>query len=119
LVADFFSLIALQHDLPTDADPDGNPLPKWFALRQNYPNPFNPTTTIEYTIPRSQYVRLAVYNILGQEVGVLVDGRESAGSHTVQWNGQDERGQTMASGIYFYRLATPNLTETKKMLLLK
>jgi len=119
LVADYFSLIALQHDLPTDADPDGNPLPKWFALRQNYPNPFNPITTIEYNIPRGQHVRLAVYNILGQEVVRLVDGYEPAGSHSVQWNGQDAHDQTMASGIYFYRLATPNLTETKKMVLLK
>jgi hypothetical protein len=119
-VADWGSLIILKHQIPTDAD-DPNPvLPEEFALRQNYPNPFNPATTIEFILPRRSEVRLTIYNLLGQEVTTLVDGVESAGYHAVQWDGRDSHGQSVAGGIYFYRINTGgNLFKTKKMLLLK
>jgi hypothetical protein len=89
-------------------------LPFQFALSQNYPNPFNPATIISYTLLKSGRVRLAVYDLLGREVAVLVDGDESAGSHQLTFSRPG-----LSSGIYFYRLETSRQAITKKMLLLK
>jgi hypothetical protein len=91
-----------------------NILPSAFALNQNYPNPFNPETSIEYALPENGKVRLAVYNILGQEVKVLIDGRMEAGYHTVTFDGTD-----LSSGVYFYRLEAVDFIMTRKMVLLK
>ena len=92
--------------------------PKTFSLSQNYPNPFNPVTQIKYALPRDCYVKLEVYNILGQRVASLVDGKQRAGYKTVRW---DAGG--FASGIYLYRLEVKGdgfeVTKTKKMILLK
>ena len=79
-------------------------LPDRFSLLQNNPNPFNPETTIGYNLPREAEVSLLIYDLQGHEVRCLVQGTESAGHHTVQWNGRDGNGQTVASGMYFYRL---------------
>jgi len=84
------------------------------ALLCNYPNPFNPTTQISLSLPEAADVRLEIYNITGQKVTTLVAGRLEAGQHTIEWNASD-----VASGIYLYRLTTPEYVETKKMLLLK
>ncbi|MFX1517257.1 MAG: T9SS type A sorting domain-containing protein [Promethearchaeota archaeon] len=93
--------------------------PSSFALFQNYPNPFNPTTQIEYQLAHNCYVNLIVYNILGHKVKTLVEGFENKGHKTAYWNGTDEFGQKVASGIYFYRLDAGESTQIKKMLLLK
>lgn len=85
-----------------------------FALSQNYPNPFNPSTTIEYSVPTSGDVELAVFNLAGQKVATLVSGNVNAGSHSVAWNGAG-----VASGVYFYRLQAADQIMTRKMLLLK
>lgn len=85
----------------------------------NYPNPFNPATTISYFLPQSSPVRLAVFNLLGQSVRILVDGEQPAGSHSVSWDGTDNQGNPLASGIYFCRLQANNLFEVNRMLLLK
>jgi hypothetical protein len=85
-----------------------------FELAQNYPNPFNPTTTIVYTIPRSGYVRLALYNLLGQRVMLLADELQKAGQHRILLN-----GGTLSAGVYFYALQFDEQFITKKMLLLK
>lgn len=95
-------------------DPDDLTLPDAFVLQQNYPNPFNPTTTIEFSLPQAAYVRLDVYNILGQQVTRLVDGDLAAGEHRVEFDGNN-----LATGVYFYRLATHDFHATKKMLLVK
>lgn len=79
-----------------------------FELAQNYPNPFNPQTTITYHLPQTAEVELSVYNILGQKVRVLVSGHQSAGSHSVIWDGRNTAGQRVPSGIYFYRLFFKN-----------
>ncbi|MCE1165918.1 MAG: T9SS type A sorting domain-containing protein [Bacteroidetes bacterium] len=92
----------------------GTNLPKSFALHQNYPNPFNPTTTIKFDIPRSTQAKIEVYNNLGQLVKVLHDGYTSAGYFETQFD-----AGTLSSGVYFYRLTTPNYVETKKMILVK
>ncbi len=94
-------------------------LPKEFSLGQNYPNPFNPTTTISYALPSNAYVKLMVYNVLGQKVKTLVDEEQAAGYKQVVWNGQNDRGEQVGSGIYFYRIQAGDFTKTAKMSLLK
>ena len=85
-----------------------------FSLLQAYPNPFNPVTTISYSIPNDGQVHLAVYDILGREVAVLVDSHVSAGSHNIEWDAAQ-----MAGGLYFYRIQAGDFVETRKMLYLK
>lgn len=95
-------------------------VPLTFRLSQNYPNPFNPTTNIEYTLHNSSRVTLSIFNLLGQRIRTLVDAELSpAGSHTVTWNGRDDAGQLVTSGVYIYRLNTAEFTGSRKMLLLK
>ncbi|UCE20250.1 MAG: T9SS type A sorting domain-containing protein [Gemmatimonadota bacterium] len=89
-------------------------MPGEYSLAQNYPNPFNPETSIAYALPLSGKVKLSVFNVLGQEVKVLVDSQMEAGFHSVTFDGSD-----MASGIYFYRLQTDNSVMTRKMVLMK
>lgn len=90
-----------------------------FRLSQNYPNPFNPTTEIEFSIPKFQHVTLAVYDILGKQVKTLVNEERHAGSHRVTWNGTDNSGAKISTGVYFYKLTSGNMTQVRKMLLLK
>ncbi len=89
-------------------------LPMVFSLSQNYPNPFNPITTIKYALPRDCWVRLEVYNILGQKVASLVDGEQRAGYKTVRWD-----AGALSSGIYFYQLQAGEFVQTRKMVLLR
>jgi hypothetical protein len=89
-------------------------IPTAYNLMQNYPNPFNPTTKIQYSLPEASYVRLSVYNGMGQEVMQLVNENQSAGKYIVDFNAQN-----LQSGVYFYRLQTSKFVDTKKMLLLK
>jgi hypothetical protein len=89
-------------------------------LHQNYPNPFNPTTTISFSVAQTlSFVILDIYNIKGQLVKILIDEKLPAGNHQVTWNGKDDNGKHVASGIYFYKMKTVNFEKTKKMLLLK
>jgi hypothetical protein len=89
-------------------------LPNDFKLEQNYPNPFNPLTTLSFSIPVEGNVALKIFNIIGQEIEVLVNENLSAGSHSFQWNAENH-----SSGIYFYKLITDSFTEMRKMVLLK
>ena len=88
--------------------------PEKFTLAQNYPNPFNPSTTINYSAPQAGKIKLAVYNLLGQEVAVLVNGEVSAGMHQAAFN-----AKSLPSGAYFYKLQSEHSVSVKKMLLLK
>jgi len=88
--------------------------PTIFALSQNYPNPFNPITTIEYQIPKTSQVDLSIYNLLGQKVATLVTEKLTPGNYKYTW---DASG--FASGIYYYKLSTPEFTKTKKLILLQ
>ncbi|HND77484.1 MAG TPA: carboxypeptidase-like regulatory domain-containing protein [bacterium] len=90
-----------------------------FELKQNYPNPFNPTTTITYDIPSTMKVSLVVYNILGQKIKTLWDGVRTAGRYTQIWNGRNEKGQLVTSGVYLYQIKAGNKTSVKRMLLIK
>ena len=90
------------------------PLPDEFNLSQNYPNPFNASTDITFALPQAAHVAVDVYNILGQHVTNLMDGHADAGYHTVTWDASN-----VASGVYFYRLTTEDMVQTRKMMLLK
>jgi len=85
----------------------------------NYPNPFNPSTTISYELPQASNVSVRIYNILGAEVKTLVDDFKSAGEHNVFWDGTDNSGSSVSSGMYFYRITTDKQAIAKKMLLIK
>ncbi len=89
-------------------------VPSCFILSQNYPNPFNPTTTIKFDIPKSDNVKILIFDVLGKEVALLLNEKLSHGSYSVDWNALD-----YPSGVYFYRMQTENFTETKQMILLK
>ncbi len=93
--------------------------PQTFSLSENYPNPFNAQTQINYALPKDCNVKVTIYNLLGQRVKTLVDEHQSAGYKTVHWEGKDERGVEVASGVYFYRIQAEEFVQTKKMLLLK
>lgn len=94
-------------------------VPREFKLAQNYPNPFNAQTTIEYTVSRPGHVSLKVFNATGQLVRTLVDDHRSINRYAVTWDGTDQGGRPVASGIYFYQLKTADFVESKKMSLLK
>ena len=94
--------------------------PEVFALANNYPNPFNPVTTIKYALPQAADVELTVYNVVGQPVRMLVAEHQSAGRYVVEWDATNDSGHSLASGMYFYRLAVGGeFLKVKKMLLLK
>lgn len=95
------------------------PLVQDFKLFQNYPNPFNPTTIISYKLPVSSEVELKIYNLLGQKVRSLVNERKPAGFYQVQWDGRDETGKEVSSGVYIYRLKAGDFIQSKKMLLIR
>jgi hypothetical protein len=100
--------------LVDDVDDPSSATPKGFALLQNYPNPFNPATEISYMLEKSSNVTLTVYDILGRDVAVLVNGRIEQGEHTLRWDAQN-----VPSGVYFYRLSAGGFVQTKRMILLK
>ena len=83
-------------------------MPKHYSISQNYPNPFNGFTVIEYTLPIASNVKLSILDISGREVATLVDNRQDAGTYNVTWHGVDQRGRSLASGIYFYRITAPS-----------
>ncbi len=93
--------------------------PEKFSLSQNYPNPFNPSTTISYSLPEQSVVKLTVHDILGNEINVLEDENKFEGSHQVQWNGVDQGGNPISTGIYFARLQAGEYSETIKMVHMK
>ena len=95
------------------------PQPGEYALEQNVPNPFNPSAVIGYRIPEAGSVRLVIYNLLGQEVRVLVDGDMEAGSFTATWDGKDEMGRQVSSGIYLYRIQAGGFLASRRMMFLK
>lgn len=111
-VLDYSGVVGIDDELSSNA-------PSGYELSQNYPNPFNPNTTISFTIPTSENVSLTIYNVRGQVVKTLVNDSRSAGTHNIQWDGLNNFGQKVASGIYIYTLRTSNFTESKKMTMLK
>lgn len=111
-------------ETPTSVDPSTFGIPEGFVLEQNYPNPFNPTTTIRYALPVAAKVNLSIYNLLGQKVAELTNDVHSAGFHTKEWNGRNQAGIQVSTGMYFYRIevaagnGNAGFVSAKKMLLL-
>jgi hypothetical protein len=113
----FFRRIPGNPSAVTLADEDG--LPNNFELGQNYPNPFNPETMIRYYLPKPSTTRLIVYNLIGQKVTTLVNQEQPAGLHSIQWNGNDDAGRNVSSGVYFIRLEAGDFAKSRKLLLLR
>ena len=96
-----------------------NLVSKNYMLHSNYPNPFNPITTIHYDIPLDSQVKLDIYDVSGRKVRTLVDGPQTAGSKSVQWDARDVHGRAISAGLYLYTLNTGKYTKTNKMVFLK
>lgn len=107
------------HDLAAPSTGGRGRVDAGFTLHQNYPNPFNASTSIAYSLERDGWVRLEVYNIMGQRVRTLVDERLSIGRHRVIWDSTEDRGPAVTSGIYWYRLCSDDRTEIKKMIYMR
>ena len=120
-----FDMTDLQRGAVAQATTDGRgyfalplaALPKRFELGANYPNPFNPSTRIPYQLAASSYVRLEVFNLLGQRIATLVEGERSAGFHTAVWDATDGSGQAVGAGVYLYRLTVGRDRQTGRMVL--
>lgn len=106
-------IVTYVDDIKSDVIPD------YYNLYQNYPNPFNPITTIKYQLPKKSAVKIEVFNTLGQRIKTLEDKDQLPGNYEVIWNGKDEFGQTVASGIYIYKIHTQDFVKTKKMILIR
>lgn len=96
-----------------------HPTPSTYTLSQNYPNPFNPETQIAYSLAEAGRVRLTIYNLLGQKVRSLVDATQATGSYEVRWDGRDEAGRRLATGVYLYRLEANGFSAVRRMVFLK
>ncbi|NIT70208.1 choice-of-anchor B family protein [candidate division KSB1 bacterium] len=94
-------------------------LPEEFVLEQNYPNPFNPSTTIAYQLPKAEKVSIIIYDLLGQQVKQLVNENQEPGHYSVQWDGRDQTGHTVATGLYIYQIKAGQFNQTRKMLFVK
>ena len=101
------------------SDSDENAITLRTTLHSNYPNPFNPETTISFSLSVESHVSIVIFNIRGQKVRTLVNSNHSAGNHSVVWNGKDENGSDVGSGIYFYQMQTNDYVTTRKMVLMK
>ena len=114
-----FSLNYIDVELVAPTGVDDDVVPAALALSPSYPNPFNPETTIEFALPAEGPVRLSVFDSRGRTVRVLVDERVPAGTHAVTWDGRDDAGQALASGVYFHRLEAAGVKRVGKMVLAK
>lgn len=109
-----FWLFTTANTLGNDSPPNENNTPAVFSISQNYPNPFNPSTVITFSLPEQALVKLAVYNVLGQEIALLENGIKNAGNYSVIWNADN-----IPSGVYIYKITAGNFEKTMKMILLK
>jgi hypothetical protein len=110
---------SIKVEFPENNSTEPSVVPVAARLGQNYPNPFNPETTISYEMLQNGEVTINVYNLKGQKVKTLVNDTKAAGEHTVVWNGKDDSGNNVSSGVYFYKMQAGRYTSTKKMILMK
>jgi flagellar hook assembly protein FlgD len=94
-------------------------VPEEFSLAQNYPNPFNSSTVIRFDLPSSGMVQLVLYNLAGQQIATLAQGARQAGTHTLHWDGRDDDGRDLASGLYLYRLQAGGQMQMRKLVLIR
>ena len=114
-----FDQLAIAKAIATAVEQPTSNVPDAVALKQNYPNPFNPETRIEYEVNKPGAVEISIFDLLGRQVRTLVSSSHPAGRYTVVWNGRDDAGRSLASGIYIYRLQAGSTLMNKKMTLLK
>ena len=110
----------------TSADKNKTSIPDKYTLSQNYPNPFNPGTTIEFGLPKEGFVKISIYDINGKLVSTLLSEQRGAGHHIIKWNAKDKSGNSLTSGIYYYKMevsdpakAGTGFQQTNKMILMK
>ena len=96
-----------------------NSLPTDFELKQNFPNPFNPNTTIQFQLPAASHMSLKIYNLDGQLIKTLISEQMTAGNHNVNWDGTNDLGIKVGSGLYFYRIQAGRFTTARRMILIK
>ncbi|MFZ0455056.1 MAG: choice-of-anchor D domain-containing protein [Ignavibacteriaceae bacterium] len=94
-------------------------MPDEYLLSQNYPNPFNPETNIKFSVPKDDFVTIKIFNTIGQEIATLFSGFVKTGTHTLNWNGIDQKGKQVSSGTYIYRMTAGEFNQSKKMIYLK
>ena len=114
-----FNLHNMMDLLVSGVTREGYRLPSEFVLEQNYPNPFNPETVIQYSLPQDSRIELTVFNAVGQKIKQLVSGRQSVGQYKVVWDGRDNKGISVPSGIYIYRIRADHFSATKKLALIR
>ena len=94
-------------------------MPSYFTLEKNHPNPFNGDTHIQFNIPLQSEVFLGIFNLAGQRISTLIQDRREAGNHNLQWDGRDNSGKNVATGVYVCRLQTPHAAVTRKLMILR
>jgi hypothetical protein len=117
IAADVFSWMQFYHNPCCCCT--GTEAPSAYRLAQNFPNPFNPSTTIRYDMKEKGLVRIKIYNVAGELVRTLVDEMKNAGAYSIAWDGRNNAGSGVASGIYFYKMETRAFSQTKKMVVLR
>jgi hypothetical protein len=111
-------LYIIQNNMIVDTHEE-SPIPELFELHPNYPNPFNPTTSISYELPEQSLVKLTIFNIQGQQITSIQDEQKPAGTYEVQWNGVDQSGNPVSTGVYFAQLQAGEYSQTIKMIYLR
>lgn len=113
------AIYRFNESIPTGTGEDINNAPEQITLKQNYPNPFNPTTTIKYSVQNNQTILIEIFNSLGQKIKTLVNRTHTPGEHSIFWNGQNDEGAGLPSGIYYYQFIAGSQVIARKMILLK
>jgi hypothetical protein len=111
------TIVKFNGNLATAVDTPQSTTPQIFILMQNYPNPFNPETRIKFQVPATGWIELEVFNMIGQHVATLLQGKRAAGEYELIWDGRNDLGQLVPSGIYLLSLRAGKLTQTRKMVL--
>lgn len=113
-------VMAITKAIPGPGEPnDNHTVLEQFELKQNFPNPFNPSTTIAYQVPEYTNVSITIFNVLGKEVRRLVNDYKEAGNYQVEWDGRDNDGRRVSTGVYFYQMTTMNYQTVKKLMVQK
>ena len=118
-IVEHFSDVALAPKTVEDTAVEERNIPSGFSLSANYPNPFNPETTISYTLPEASKVKITIYNLLGQHVKTLMNEFKPVGDYSVQWDGKNDAGEKLTSGVYIYRMQAGSFVESKKLMMMK